>query len=72
MSKGQAGSGPNRTSVDHVYTVGKIIQGRKDRGLTAYRLFLDVQKVYDIARENGLWKKLWEINRDQRDDVEND
>ena len=46
-SEGQAGIRPNRSCVDHVYTLGKIIQGRKDAGLTTYCLFLDVQKAYD-------------------------
>ena len=43
---------------DHVYTLGKIIQGRKDAGLTTY-CFL--QKAYDAVWRNGLWGKMWEI-----------
>ena len=61
ISEGQAGFRPNRSCVDHVYTLGKIIQGRKDAGLTTYCFFLDVQKAYDTVWRNGLWKKLWEI-----------
>ena len=61
VSEGQAGFRPNRSCVDHVYTLGKIIQGRKDAGLTTYCFFLDVQKAYDTVWRNGLWKKLWEI-----------
>ena len=61
ISEGQAGSRPNRSYVDHVYTLRRIIQGRKDAGLTTYCFFLDVQKVYDTVWRNGLWKKLWEI-----------
>ena len=34
LSEGQAGFRPNRGSVDHVYTLGEIIQGRRDAGLT--------------------------------------
>ena len=30
ISEGQAGFRPNRSCVDHVYTLGKIIQVRKD------------------------------------------
>ena len=59
-SEGQAGFRPNRSCVDHVYTLGKIIQGRKDAGRTTYCFFLDVQKAYDTVWSNGLWKKLWE------------
>ena len=32
ISDGQAGFTPNRSCVDHVYTLGKIIQGGKARG----------------------------------------
>ena len=60
ISEGQAGFRPNRSCVDHIYTLGKIIQGRKDAGLKAYCFFLDVQKAYDTVWRNGLWKKLWE------------
>ena len=46
ISEGQAGFTPNRSCVDHVYTLGKIIQGRKDAGLTTYCLFLHVHNAY--------------------------
>ena len=42
------------SSVDHVYTLGKIIGGRKDAGLTTYCFFLDVQKAYDTVWRNWL------------------
>ena len=58
ISEGQAGFRPNRSCVDHVYTLGKIIQGRKDVGRTTYCLFLDVQKAYDTLWRNRFWKKL--------------
>ena len=61
ISEGRAGFRPNRRCVDHVYTLGKIIQGRKDPGLTTYCFFLDVQKAYDTVWRNGLWKNMWEI-----------
>ena len=57
LSEGQAGFRPNRSCVDHVYTLSKIIsKRRKDAGLTTYRFFLDVQKAYDTAWRSGLWK----------------
>ena len=40
--EGHAGLRPNSSCVDHVYTLGSIIHGRKDEGLTTYGLFLDV------------------------------
>ena len=39
ISEGQEGFRPNRSRIDHVYTLGKIIQGRKDAGLTTYCSF---------------------------------
>ena len=53
-SDGQAGFRPNRSCVDHVYALGKIIQGRKNAGLTTYCFFLHVQKAYDTVWRNGL------------------
>ena len=38
ISEGQAGFRPNCSCVDHVYTLGEIIKGRKDAGLTTYIL----------------------------------
>ena len=61
ISKGQAGFRPNQSCVDHVYTSGDIIRGRKDAGLsTCLFIFIYVQKTYCTAWRNGLWKKLWE------------
>ena len=61
ISEGQAGFRPNLSCVDHVYTLGTMIQGREDAGLTTYCFFLDVQKTCDTVWRNGLWKKLWEV-----------
>ena len=47
IREGQAGFRPNRGCIDHIYTLGKIIQERKYAGLTTYCFFLDVQKAYD-------------------------
>ena len=69
ISEGQAGFRPNRSCVDHVYTLGRIIQGRKDAGLTAHCFFLDIQ-AYDTVWRNGLRKKLCETGIRQRKDVE--
>ena len=61
ISERQAGFRPNRSCIDHVYTLGKIIQGRKDAGLTTCCFFLDVRRAYGRVWRNELWKKLWEI-----------
>ena len=52
ISEGQAGPRPNRSCVDHIYTFGKLIQGRTYAGLTMECFFLDIQKACDIVRRN--------------------
>ena len=59
-SAGRAGFRPDRSCAGHVYALGKIIQGRKDAGLTT-NFFLDVQKACGTVWRNGLWEKMWEI-----------
>ena len=61
ISEGQAGLRPNRSCVDHVDTLGKMIQGREDAGQTTYCFFLDVPKAYDTVWKNGLLEKVSEI-----------
>ena len=51
--------------------IRKIIQGRKDAGLTTYCFFLDVQKAYDTSMEKLVVAK-GVGNWDHRKDVEND
>ena len=58
ISEGQAGFRKEMGCVDHVFTVGRIIQGRKKEEKPTYCLFLDLQKAYDIVWRNGLWKQL--------------
>ncbi|CAB1103975.1 unnamed protein product [Ectocarpus sp. CCAP 1310/34] len=58
ISEGQAGFRKKRGCVDHVFTVGRIIQGRKRAGKPTYCFFLDVKKAYDTEWRNGLWKQL--------------
>ena len=58
----QAGFKPNRSCISHVCAHirgGKVIQGRRDAGLTTYCFFLYVHKTYDIVWRNGLWKNMW-------------
>ena len=71
ISEGQAGFRPSRSCVDRVYAVSKIIQGRKDAGLTAFCLFLGVQKACDNSMEKWVVEKVVG-NLDQMSDVENE
>ena len=57
VCEGQAWFRPNRSCVDRTYTLRNTIQSRKDAGITAYCLFLDIQKAYDTGWRNGLRKK---------------
>ena len=52
ISEGQAGFRPNRSCADHVYTLGEMIEGRQNAGLTTYCFFLGVQKAYDTVWRN--------------------
>ena len=44
-SEGQAGFRPNRSCEDHVYTLGTIIQGRKDAGRAMCSFFLLIDLI---------------------------
>ena len=66
ISGGQAGFGPNLSCVDHVYTFGNILQGRKDAGLTTYCFFLDVQKAYDTVWRMGCGKICGKLGSEER------
>ena len=47
MSKGQAGLRPNRSCVDHMHILRKLIDGRKNARPTTCCFFLDRKKVFD-------------------------
>lgn len=67
--------GQTVAAYDHIYTIGDMIQGRNDAGLTTHCLSLDVQKAHDTFVEEWVcvWRKeLVRQQRDQRIGVEND
>ncbi|CAB1104050.1 unnamed protein product [Ectocarpus sp. CCAP 1310/34] len=45
VGKCSAGFRKKRRCIDHVFTVGKIIQGRKRAGKPTYCFFLDMKKA---------------------------
>ncbi|CAB1098704.1 unnamed protein product [Ectocarpus sp. CCAP 1310/34] len=57
-NEGQAGFRKKKGCVDHAFTVGRIIQGRKGAGRPTNCFFLEVKKAYDTVWRNGLWKQL--------------
>ena len=61
MHEGQAGFRVGRGSVDNIYTLNELVQGRLKEGKETYAFFPDVQKAYDSVWCNGLWLKLWEF-----------
>ena len=49
MTKAQAGGKPGCSTVDHLIVLKQTIKEIRDKGMTAYIIFLDVQKAYDKA-----------------------
>ena len=49
MTKAQAGVKPGCSTVDHLIVLKQTIKEIRDKGMTAYIIFLDVQKAYDKA-----------------------
>ena len=66
VSEERAGFRSNSTCVDHVHTLGKLIQGRKDAGLTTYCTFPDVQKAYGTVWRSRLWKRCGKLGSEER------
>ncbi|CAB1121568.1 unnamed protein product [Ectocarpus sp. CCAP 1310/34] len=58
ISEGQASFRKKGVRRPYVFTVGRIIQGRKRAGKPTYCFFLDVKKAYDTVWRYGLWKQL--------------
>ena len=49
ITKAQAGGKPGCSTVDHLIALKQTIKEIRNKGLTAYMIFLDVQKAYDKA-----------------------
>ena len=72
ISEWQAGFfTPNRSCVNQVYTLGKIVQGRKDAGLTNVLFLSRCTEGLRHSMEKWVVEKTMG-NRNQRKDVEND
>ena len=58
LHEDQAGFKKNRSCMNTIYTLNKIVQGRlrENKPICAF-----VQKAYDTVRQDGLWLKLWDM-----------
>ena len=54
----QAGFRVNRSTVDQIYALREVIQGRRKTRLDSYCCFLDIKKAYDTVFREGLWRRL--------------
>ncbi len=51
---------PGRSTDDHIFTLGQLVRGRKNRNQRTYAFFLDLQKAYDTVWRDGLLYVLWQ------------
>ena len=64
----QAGFRVNRSTIDQIYALREVIQGRRKMRLNTYCCFLDIKKAYDTVFREGLWRRLREVG--EGEDVE--
>lgn len=57
----QAGFRVNRSTIDQIYALREVIQGRRRKRLNTYCCFLDIKKAYDTVFREGLWRRLREV-----------
>ena len=62
----QAGFRVNRSTVDQIYALREVIQGRRKTRLDSYCCFLDIKKAYDTVFREGLWRRLREVGVEGR------
>ena len=56
----------NRSTVDQIYALREVIQGRRKMRLDSYCCFLDIKKAYDTVFREGLWRRLREVGVEGR------
>ncbi len=61
LSEEQAGFRPNRSTVDHIFTLSELIRARKARRKETHCAFLDIRKAYDTLDRDALWKRLIDV-----------
>ena len=61
LSEEQAGFRPNRSTVDHIFTLSELLRARKARRKETHCAFLDIRKAYDTLDRDALWKRLLDV-----------
>jgi exonuclease III len=58
LHEGQAGFRPQRSCIDHLYTLSETIRARVAQRQHTYVFYLDIRKAFDSTWHDGLWAKL--------------
>ena len=59
LQEGRAGFAVNRSGMDNVFTLNKLVKGKLREKKHTYAFFLDVQKAYDTVWRDEIWLKFW-------------
>jgi hypothetical protein len=61
LSDEQGGFRAKRGTVDLIWLVSEVLQRRRERKVSTFACFVDVQKAYDTVWQEGLWKRLSDL-----------
>ena len=59
FTEAQAGGRPNRSTIDHIFTLKSVIQQRFYEKKQTYVAFIDLEKAYDQAWKDAVLYTLW-------------
>ena len=57
----QAGFRVERSTIDQIFALKEMIQGRRRKKCDTYCCFLDIKKAYGTVFREGLWRRLREV-----------
>ena len=79
FTEAQAGGRPNRSTIDHIFTLKSVIQQRFYEKKQTYVAFIDLEKAYDQAWKDAvlytlwnrgikgkIWRVIYELNSNQK------
>ena len=52
----QAGFQPNRSTIDHIFTLNLVMEKIRDYNKSLYLCFIDIQKAYNSINREILWR----------------